>query len=463
MGEWDRAGDRLPGVFDRSRLSPTQRRVARYVADHPREAPFLSSVELAERTGVSQPTVTRLAVALGYGGYAEFQRDLRRAVLGASPEAEGNKFQASVDDEVGNLRALRELLGDEESIKDIGRELAASVPLAVIGLRASAPLAGYFGYFAEKIHPDVRLITDGGSAGTDRLEGGTGNDVVLTKRVALCGNVFEDVNYGGGAGRTKAASSGSGRSGARVELYSSAGVYSTFTTTDASGNYTFLVAPGTYYVRVINSSVTSSRTGYTSSALAVMTYRTDASSGSAVSVTDYVGGTNPAVADPGDGSAGATFNTSTFVYTAVLTGTAQSVAKVVASTSDISGLDFGFNFDTIVNVNDLGQGSLRAFITNANLLANSGLAQSGRTAGIDNAIFMISNGTAAAGLRATGGNGSIRLDSQWSTARAGSRPSIPTPGPAAATGSRSSRAERPTMPRSCWRSIPSSASRRRPP
>ncbi len=171
MGEWDRAGDRLPGVFDRSRLSPTQRRVARYVADHPREAPFLSSVELAERTGVSQPTVTRLAVALGYGGYAEFQRDLRRAVLGASPEAEGNKFQASVDDEVGNLRALRELLGDEESIKDIGRELAASVPLAVIGLRASAPLAGYFGYFAEKIHPDVRLITDGGSAGTDRLVG----------------------------------------------------------------------------------------------------------------------------------------------------------------------------------------------------------------------------------------------------------------------------------------------------
>ena len=60
---------RVPGHFDGGRLSPTQRRVARYVADHPREAPFLSSVELAARAGVSQPTVTRLAVALGYGGY----------------------------------------------------------------------------------------------------------------------------------------------------------------------------------------------------------------------------------------------------------------------------------------------------------------------------------------------------------------------------------------------------------
>ncbi len=161
--------ERLPGIFDRRRLSPTQRRVARYVADHLREAPFLSSVELAARVGVSQPTVTRLAVALGYGGYAEFQKDLRRMVLGASPKAEGNKFQASVDDEVGNLRALRERLGDEASIGDLGRELAASTPLIVIGLRASAPLASYFGYFAEKIHPDVRLIVDGGSTGTDRL------------------------------------------------------------------------------------------------------------------------------------------------------------------------------------------------------------------------------------------------------------------------------------------------------
>jgi DNA-binding MurR/RpiR family transcriptional regulator len=161
--------ERLPGLFEGGRLSPTQRRVARYVADHPREAPFLSSVELAARAGVSQPTVTRLAVALGYAGYGEFQKDLRRVVLGAAEEAHGNKFQAAVDEEILNLRALRGSLGDDGKIAGLGRELAASVPLVVVGLRASAPLAGFFSYFAEKLHPDVRPITDGGSAGTDRL------------------------------------------------------------------------------------------------------------------------------------------------------------------------------------------------------------------------------------------------------------------------------------------------------
>src|SRR4028118_2001930 len=86
--------ERLPGLFEGGRLSPTQRRVARYVADHPREAPFLSSVELASRAGVSQPTVTRLAVALGYGGYGEFQRDLRRVGLGTAAGGGGAKCQA---------------------------------------------------------------------------------------------------------------------------------------------------------------------------------------------------------------------------------------------------------------------------------------------------------------------------------------------------------------------------------
>lgn len=163
----------LAALFASRRLSPTQRRLARYIIDHPNEAPFLSSVELAGRVGVSQPSVTRLATALGYKGYAGLQGDLRRLVLGAAGGEEaddvGNKFQGAVAAEVGNLEALEGYLADPGVVLDLGQRLAASEPLCVLGLRVSAPLAAYFGYFAEKIHPDVRVLTDGGSTVFDRL------------------------------------------------------------------------------------------------------------------------------------------------------------------------------------------------------------------------------------------------------------------------------------------------------
>ena len=162
--------NRLTSLFSRHRLSPTQRRLARYITDHPREAPFLSSVELASRVGVSQPSVTRLASALGHGGYADFQETLRRLVLSESDGDEaGNKFQSAVTAEIGNLRALRDFFGDASAVCKVGAHMATSEPLVVLGLRASAPLSTYFGYFAEKIHPDVRVITEGGSVAADRL------------------------------------------------------------------------------------------------------------------------------------------------------------------------------------------------------------------------------------------------------------------------------------------------------
>ena len=222
--------------------------------------------------------------------------------------------------------------------------------------------------------------------------------------VGLSGTVFEDVNYGGGAGRNLAASSGSGVSGATVELYNSSGIYVSSTATGTGGGYSFPgLIPGSYHVRVVSSTVASQRSGSTGTLASVLSYRTTASSGAAVAVTDHVGGTNPALVDPGTASSGAAFNTSTFVYTAGPSGTAQNLTPVTTANINIGGLDFGFNFNTVVNTNDSGPGSLRQAITNANTLAgDASLAQSGRSAAIEHLVFMISNGT-------TGSGGSLGL------------------------------------------------------
>ncbi|MDH2430059.1 MurR/RpiR family transcriptional regulator [Sphaerisporangium sp. TRM90804] len=81
----------LERLLQGKRLSPVQQRIAQYVDEHLPEAIFLSSVELAVRAGVSQPSVTRFAMALGFAGYPELRQALRPLVVGrdGSPSGQG--------------------------------------------------------------------------------------------------------------------------------------------------------------------------------------------------------------------------------------------------------------------------------------------------------------------------------------------------------------------------------------
>ncbi|SCG38869.1 MurR/RpiR family transcriptional regulator [Micromonospora inositola] len=164
--------DRVLDLFHGVRLTPTQRRIAHCLVQHARAAAYLSAAEVAELAGVSQPSVTRFAMALGHDGYPALRRRLREltATAAADPVDAGNALQRAVRAEIGNLDRLNGQLADHDRIAEVGQLLAASRPLPVLGLRAAAPLAAYFAYFAAKVHPDVRVLDDGGSLLTDRLE-----------------------------------------------------------------------------------------------------------------------------------------------------------------------------------------------------------------------------------------------------------------------------------------------------
>ncbi|MFF0447590.1 MurR/RpiR family transcriptional regulator [Streptomyces sp. NPDC004609] len=168
--------DRVLALFGGHRLSPGQRRIAQYITDHLTEAAFLSITDLAERVGVSQPSVTRFAASLGFSGYPALREALQPIALSAvaglpdtREEIRRNELQAAVDAEIENLENLRRVLADTNQVLDVGRELARSVPLTILGLRISVSLAEYFAYAARRIHPDVRTVTRGGSVAYDTL------------------------------------------------------------------------------------------------------------------------------------------------------------------------------------------------------------------------------------------------------------------------------------------------------
>lgn len=266
-------------------------------------------------------------------------------------------------------------------------------------------------------------ITNTASVASDTIDAVAGNNTATraatVNLATVSGVVFEDANYGGGAGRSLTTASGTGRDGVRVELYDANGNFAATTLTatvgGVAGSYTFTnLAAGNYTARVVNSTVTSARPGAILGLLPVQTFRTNAGAPD----TARVGGEDPVRSDA---AAGATGTTLASLNTA--TTTAQSVAPLTITTASVAGIDFGFNFSTVVNINDAGQGSLRQFITNSNALTNGSLNQvlpgavEGGGAGIETSIFMIPDGASHAGLRAgltnqlTGGVAAITVNS----------------------------------------------------
>ncbi len=230
------------------------------------------------------------------------------------------------------------------------------------------------------------FILPGETSATTQVN--VGQDYVIMNAVVLkvpsnliTGRVFEDVNYGGGAGRNYASASGLGLPGVTVELYDSLGTLVDTQTTDASGIYVFAgMVNATYNIRVVNGSVRSSRPGGSActSCMPVQTFKTEYIASALVERPNEVGGANPASADTGVG---------------VISG-AQTLATVTIVNEGVAGLDFGFNFNTIVNTNEDAQGSLEQFIVNSNNLGETGLdieanAIFDPAAGEDTSLFMI--------------------------------------------------------------------------
>jgi DNA-binding MurR/RpiR family transcriptional regulator len=173
--------EQLLAIVDGVRLTPTQRRIAHCLLEHAPAAAYLSAAEVADLAAVSQPSVTRFAIALGYDGYPALRRALRTPPGDADREPPAgradqapNDLQHAVRAEIDNLHRLADRLVDgsldRATIDSAARALAASRPLPVLGLRTAAPLAAYFGYFAAKVLPEVHVLDHGGSLLADQLE-----------------------------------------------------------------------------------------------------------------------------------------------------------------------------------------------------------------------------------------------------------------------------------------------------
>ena len=150
------------------KFSKGQKKLVSYITDNYDKAAFFTAAKLGETVGVSESTVVRFAIHLGYKGYPEFQKALEELVrnkLNSIQRMEvtyGRVPQSEILDTV--LRAdIEKIKLTMENIDHNAFELAVETILEaksiyIVGIRSCAPLASFLGFYFNLLFDNVHLL-----------------------------------------------------------------------------------------------------------------------------------------------------------------------------------------------------------------------------------------------------------------------------------------------------------------
>lgn len=172
-------------------LPKTQQKVAKYILKNWDKVTYESTIQIANHLGLSQSTVIRTAVSLGYEGFPELQKALRefvqyrvstvnrldRAALITDGQNTRDLINFVFKQNQDNLRrALQQLNPDEidaavNLINRAGR-------IFVVGLRSSAAIADYLGVSLNMVYSNVTVLTSDFTL-FEKMNTLTADDVVI--------------------------------------------------------------------------------------------------------------------------------------------------------------------------------------------------------------------------------------------------------------------------------------------
>lgn len=158
-------------ISEQSRtFSKGQRNIAKYITQNYDKAAFMNAVKLGNIVGVSESTVVRFASMLGYDGYPDMRRALQemirnrltsvqrievaKDIMGAS-----DVLTSVLTSDIEKIRMTLDEL-DKESFDAAVEMICDGNRLYILGLRASACLSSFMGFYMNFIFEDVRIVND---------------------------------------------------------------------------------------------------------------------------------------------------------------------------------------------------------------------------------------------------------------------------------------------------------------
>lgn len=149
-------------------MSKGQKRIAAFITDHYDTAAFLTAAKLGQEVGVSESTVVRFSMMLGYKGYPEFQRaledqihtkldsvDRMEATYGSLTQSKLLSTMLKADRE--RIKKTLEII-DANAFDTAVDRIVRAKKVYIIGLRSCGPLAEFLSFYLTLMRDDVILL-----------------------------------------------------------------------------------------------------------------------------------------------------------------------------------------------------------------------------------------------------------------------------------------------------------------
>ncbi|WP_346870633.1 MurR/RpiR family transcriptional regulator [Clostridium sp. UBA5119] len=154
-----------------SRLSKGQKLIAEYILKHYDKAAFMTAAKLGASVGVGESTVVRFANQLGYEGYPELQKALQELIKNKLTTAQrielsndfiipNNALKGVLKSDIENIRATMEKI-NYEAFESTVNSILNSKKIYIVGLRSSAALADFLGFYLNLILDNVKIVSYG--------------------------------------------------------------------------------------------------------------------------------------------------------------------------------------------------------------------------------------------------------------------------------------------------------------
>ena len=171
-------------------FSKGQRRIARYITEAYDKAAFMTANRLGKTVGVSESTVVRFAVDLGFDGYPSMQKAMQEMVLNRLTsvqriEVANNRLgdqdivSMVLHSDMEKLRKTSEILDREEFNAAVNAIIKAK-RVYILGVRSVEPLANFLGYYLNYMFNNVHIVSGFGTVEMfEKIVGVNSEDVVI--------------------------------------------------------------------------------------------------------------------------------------------------------------------------------------------------------------------------------------------------------------------------------------------